>query len=582
MGGFFLLSTRPGEDETDASARLQRAFAELGFAAPEIVRCERYIFAAYPSFQSSSVALERYPNGDFIFVCGTCLSERGLGVAAAAALYDANAAASPTGPELMGHYAAVVSKNGRTEIKLDRFGGYHLFYNLTAGIVSSSFYAICSAMRSLTLSQQSACEYVFNGVVSGNDTLFGEVALAPIQATIVVGRGGLEVVRPTLRVPRTFTSEARAASLDRSVALLDRYFGAATSSFGDRVNCALSGGYDSRLMLACLRRHGTKPRVHVYGSRPEKDVRLAEEIARREGFQLDVIDKEERPVIPADAFVETAHRNFLAADGYEYGGIFHNGAEIGESARRVRGNAIAFNGGGGEIFRNFFYLLDRDYTIREILWSFYSRFDPATCTAVFNSGNYYRGLENKIIDLLGNDERRLPRPTVEWLYHTFRCRAWDGKVDSVASRYGFTAMPYLERSITEHASELPLAWKNHGGYEAALIRRIDRRLAGYLSIYGHDFSGSPPPSRRLADYATYLRPPWLRRYIYRLKYVHRPTADRPGYLARPYLDAVVPGGIVLLRRLFRPERVRDDQQFARILSLEYALRHFGSRVQIDF
>jgi hypothetical protein len=87
--------------------------------------------------------------------------------------------------------------------------------------------------------------------------------------------------------------------------------------------------------------------------------------------------------------------------------------------------------------------------------------------------------------------------------------------------------------------------------------------------------------RRLIDYATYLRPPWLRRYTYRLKYVHRPPADWPGYLACPYREAVLPGGDNALRRLFRLKRVRDGQQFARILSLEYALRSFGSRVKID-
>src|SRR5438309_12024280 len=107
-----------------------------------------------------------------------------------------------------------------------------------------------------------------------------------------------------------------------------------------------------------------------------------------------------------------------------------------------------------------------------------------------------------MMDLLGGDECRLSRPTVEWLYHTFRCRAWDGKVDSIASRFGFTAMPYLERSITEHASALPLNWKNHGAYEAELIRRVDSRLAGYPSVYGHDFNAPPPLSRRVSDYWT--------------------------------------------------------------------------------
>jgi hypothetical protein len=580
MGGFFLISIGPNEDRADEVTRLQRAFTELGFASPEIVKADGYVFAAYPKFQSTSVGLERYQNSDFGFVCGTCFSE-GDGLADVASLYEGATARSPMSDNIMGQYAAVFKKNGRTEIKLDPFGGYHLFYNLDARIVCSSFYAISSVLRSLTLSQQSACEFVFNGVVSGNETLFTEVKLAPIQATIIVGAQALKIVRPSPPVTRMFASRWRDASLRESIALLDRYFGAVARSFGDRVRCALSGGYDSRLILAFLRRHGIKPSLYVYGRPAERDVRLAAEIARQEGFVLDVIDKDDRPIIPAEVFLETAHRNFLATDGYGYAGIFHNGAETEEVARRVLGDAIAIHGGGGEIFRNFFYLPNRGYTINELLWSFYSQFDPAACTAVFDSRSYYRGLERKVMDILGSDEPRLPRPAIEWLYHSFRCRAWNGKVDSISSRYGFTAMPYLERSITEHASALPLRWKNHGAYEAELIRRVDSRLAGYPSIYGHDFSGPPPLSRRLFDYFTYLRPPWLRRYTYRLKYFRRP-GDWPGYMASRYRDAVLPGGVTAPRRLFHLDRVGDPLQYTRILSLEYALRQFGTRVIVDF
>lgn len=582
MGGFFLVCTGPNRDRAAALPELRRAFAELGFGAPQIIEARDYVFAGYPAFENGSVPLERYPNGDFVYVGGTLLGEGGFGAAAAARLPDCAASAGTVDDAVMGHYAAVLGRNGRTEIRLDRFGGYHLFYNLAAGVVSSSFYALASVLDGLTLSQQSACEYVFNGVVSGNRTLFGEVALAPIGATIRVGPHGLDVVRPALRVTREFTGETRQASLDRSMALLDRYFAAIAGSFGDRIGCALSGGYDSRLMLACLRRHGARPRVFVYGSAPERDVRLASEIARQEGFPLAVIDKNDQPMIAPSEFAPIAHRNFLAADGYGYGGIFQNDAEIAESARRVRGNAIAFNGGGGEIFRNFFYLPDRQYTIREFLWSFYSRFDPAISTPAFDVAAYYRELERKVADVLGADEPLLARPTVEWLYHSFRCRAWDGKVDSIAARYGFTAMPYLERSITEHASALHLSWKNHGAYEAEMICRADRRLASYPSIYGHNFAVPPPLSRRIADYATYVRPPWLRRYTYRLKHVRRPPGDWPGYLAKPYRDAVLPGGAQILSRLFRVERIGDEAQYARILSLEYALRHFGSRVRVEF
>ncbi|HEV2098778.1 MAG TPA: hypothetical protein VGR45_07605 [Stellaceae bacterium] len=582
MSGFFLVCTGPDRDRSAELTALQHAFAELGFASPEIIEAHDYVFAGYPSFGSRSVPLQRYPNSDFVFVCGTCMCESGIGEPAAKRLYDCSATALDADDPILGHYAVVLNRGGRTEIKLDRFGGYHLFYNLTAGIVSSSFYAICSVLNSLTLSQQSACEYVFNGVVSGDDTLFAEVALAPIAGTIRVGPRGLEIVRPALPVTREFTSETKAASLDRSMMLLDRYFAAVTRSFGDRVGCALSGGYDSRLILACLRRHGARPRVYVYGAAAERDVRLASEIAKNEGFPLAVIDKNARPIIAPGRFAEIAYRNFLAVDGYGWDGIFNNGAEIAESARRVDGNAIAFNGGGGEIFRNFFYLPDRKYTIRQLLWSFYSRFDPAVPTPVFDSAKYYQALEQKVMNLLASDERRLARPTVEWLYHSFRCRAWDGKVDSIAARYGFTAMPYLERLITEHASALRLSWKNHGAYEAALIRRADPRLAQYPSNYGHDFLRPPPWPRRLSDYATYIRPPWLRRYTYRLKHSRRPPGDWPGYLAEPYRQAVLPGGARILARLFRLDRINDKAQFARILSLEYALHHFGARVRVDF
>jgi hypothetical protein len=40
--------------------------------------------------------------------------------------------------------------------------------------------------------------------------------------------------------------------------------------------------------------------------------------------------------------------------------------------------------------------------------------------------------------------------------------------------------------------------------------------------------------------------------------------------------------VVMLRRLLRIEHVVDDAQYARILSLEYALRQFGNRINVAF
>ena len=155
-------------------------------------------------------------------------------------------------------------------------------------------------------------------------------------------------------------------------------------------------------------------------------------------------------------------------------------------------------------------------------------------------------------------------------------------MNTINGSFGYTALPFLERPLTEHASVIPIAWKNHGAYEAALIRRADRRLAAYPSSYGHDFIGSPPLSRRLSDYGTYLRPHRLRRISYRVQHRMRRYATHSQYLGKAYVDAVLPDGAQAMSRLFRLEHVNDPKQMTRILGLEYLIQQLGGRVRGDF
>ncbi len=130
------------------------------------------------------------------------------------------------------------------------------------------------------------------------------------------------------------------------------------------------------------------------------------------------------------------------------------------------------------------------YTLRQLAWSFYAQFDPHICTHRFKSEHYYRHIERKIRELVGRVDR-LERPTVEWLYHRFRCRSWDGRVDTINGQYGYTGLPFLTTRITEIGASIPVRWKYHGAFQAELIARTDRRLASYQSSYGYPFVGPP-------------------------------------------------------------------------------------------
>ena len=558
------------------------AFAQMGLSPPRLIRGENYVLAVFPKRQSRELAVAQFPNGDFVFTCGTLIYNSAVGKSAATAFYQDHSEVSRWSDKALGHYAVILRKNGETRIVLDGFGGFLVFYDSRRRIASSSFLAVASALDRVTVGTQAAYEFVFNGVVSGNATLFDEVSLAPANAIIEVGDRGLEFHLPSLAVPTIASTEPFEVMVEQSMELLDRYFAGVATSFGDRVTCALSGGYDSRLILAMLRRHGVRPRVYVYGPPGDKDVCSARVMAEGEGFALEIVDKDKQLAFMPSEFGGVAHDNFLASDGYTWSGIFNNGAESAQRASRVSGNTLALNGGGGEIWRNFFYLPNRTYSPRELLWSFYSQFDPEACTSAFDQEAYFRQLEDKLKALIGCPYQALPRPMVEWLYHCFRCRAWDDRINNINNTYGYVALPFLERPLTEHASVIPIGWKNHGAYEAELIRRADPRLASYPSGYGHDFGGPPPLTRRLADYGTYLRPPWLRRFAYRLKNRVRRSGEWPVYLLKEYRDAALPDGVQVMSNLFHIDKVGDPAQIGRILTLEYLIKQFDGRIHVNF
>jgi len=579
MGLFFLI--RGGGDTSRNAIAAERICAKMGFTAPKIFSADGIVVYVYPKRGQTHTNTVTFANGDFAVACGTFIFQGKIGEAALKAFYNVFDGDFSQLDEAVCSFVIIIRKAGRVHVAGDDFGGYHLFRNAITTMVSSSFLVATTSIDRVTLTAQSIFEYVFNGVVSGNETLIAEISLLPIGSSLVIdGENVTLLQRPTLKPPSVPFVLPRDELIKRSFAELDRQFGIFTKLFSNSVTCALSGGYDSRLILAMLRRRGCRPRVYVYGRATDRDIAIASKIARGEGFALDVIDKERCIVVDPAEFSEIVARSYLAADGYCWDGLFNNGAEHEQRAARGAGGAIVLNGGGGEIFRNFFYLRDRPYSVRQLLWSFYAQFDPNACTDSFKGERYFRDLERKILELVG-PVKWLERPTIDWLYHRFRCRSWDGRVDTINSQHAFTGLPFLNTRITELASQIPVHWKNHGAFEAELIRLADVRLASYSSIYGYNFLSSPPLGAQMGDLTTYFRPPALRRFVHRVKHrAHRGSLWH-GYLASTYVNAVLPDGVEAMRSFFRLDRVGDPAQLARILSLEYLVSQFGHQLRFD-
>jgi hypothetical protein len=571
MGAFLL-----GNADKAPAERLGRArasLAEQGFAPPVEFAAGPWRAWVYPKLGGAPATVYQGQDG-FAFATGTFFYRGRFGAKGlAAAFADWDAGRFDSGA-LNGSFALGLGAGGRMSLLIDRVGVYKVFRAADDAVLSSSFLAVAAASPARTADVQGVYEYVFNGATTGEHTPLREVRLLDRRA--IHDLDGAVRARPLADPPvdgcdpRPFGQQA-----DAMMGLLRPWFGVLGASFGDNLDTALSGGFDSRLVLALLRGIGRHPRVHVYGRANDADVRVAKAVAAGEGIALEHQDKSLRPLPGAGEFAAVVERNFLAFDGTPTDGIFDSGADLETRLQRARNGALMLNGGGGEIFRNFFYLPNCRYSVRQLLWTFYSQFDPRAATDAFRETEHYAALEDAVRQSIGGVADPLPRFQVERVYPYFRCGFWMGRNNSLNNRLGFAVTPFIEPELVTAAAKVPLGYKNHGRFEAALIAAADPALARYASVYGHDFVSPPSLRQRLKDWATYGRPTWLRRFSFRYKVRPQP---RPTLLSAPYLEQAVDPALPLLRRFFHPERVHAPDQFARICTLEYLFRRLNVAV----
>ena len=366
------------------------------------------------------------------------------------------------------------------------------------------------------------------------------------------------------------------------LAALTRIVRPHVARFGDEIRCALSGGLDSRLVLAALRAEGCRPRAFVYGGVGSADVRVARDIGEGEGLAVEWRDKEAVRSLAPDEFPEQVARNFEEYDGLpNFGELFENGGNAAARDARHAGGALSVSGGCGEVYRNFFYLPDRRIRASAVARTFFARYAAGDATGKFDERAFLSAIEDKILTALGRpgDRSRLPRPTVEQIYPRIRCRSLFGREISLESRYGSYLMPFLDHRLVAEAVQLPLALKNAGRFEARLLADLDPALAAYPSAYGHDFSGPPDLRHRFGEWTTRVRPIALRQRSYALRRRLGPLADEHGgLLSREYLGRVIDLEFPVMRRFFNVDRIGDSGLMRRIANLEYLAARLGSRL----
>lgn len=379
--------------------------------------------------------------------------------------------------DVCGQFCLIVAKAGAIHVLTDRIGLYKVYRSSDASLIASSFLAMVAVTSKLTIDAQSVYEYVLVGASFGNRTVFDQIELVDPDRVLLIRDDGVAATE--------LAPVARDVRLDRIEDLLEinlhnlrRYFAMLASAFGNRISTGLSGGYDSRLMLALLRSVGVAPYVYVYGPESHCDVQVARLIAQGERFPLFHTDKDDCPKVERDGFPALLEANHRFFDGCPYGGIFDNGTDLQTRRERCRNGELTLNGMAGEMFRRP-DLSNLSFSVRDVVWRYFCRFDPSSCTSRFREEAYCEAMGLKLRRALQFERDVLPRSDVTYAFAAFYDRYWSGGNVSINNRLSCALLPFCDLAIVRESVRLPIAHRHYGLFEAALIRAADPRLAGY-------------------------------------------------------------------------------------------------------
>ena len=581
MAGLFLVRDSDPDFAAQALIEARAQFAANGFAdlTEQVFAGWRLLRAPYILGGPETL---HAVGDDFAAVAGTLTFDGLMGQAALAKLIGSIELPSPDWSRLGGHFTLVVRRSGRTFVLTDFFGAFQLFHDAQANLLSTSLLAAVHALPRVSFDPQGVYEFAFNVVPIGNDTVFTELKTLDPRKVVELTADGAIFHDVDKSMPEAVSHEPEAERIEKHRLLLSRNVAAHVAQFGNRVFCPLSGGLDSRLLLAALRAEGCVPNIYVYGSPRSSDVRIARAIGEAQGFAVEWHDKEAMRDISPDEFPEFVARNFAEYDGLpNYGELFENGSNGDARNARHESGAMSASGGCGEIFRNFFFLPDRRFSAAAVARTFFARYSKNDVTSLFDERSFLRAVEEKIAASLGRpgDRSRLPRALIEQAYPRVRCRSLFGREISLESRFGAYLMPFLDHRLVAEAMRLPLSLKNSGLFEARLLSAIDPALARQPSAYGHDFAGPPDWRHRFSEWSTRVRPIALRQRSYALRRRLGPVADEHGgLLTSEYMGRVVDLDYPAMRRFFRTDRIGDSGMMRRIANLEYFAARLGSRL----
>jgi hypothetical protein len=402
---------------------------------------------------------------------------------------------------LLGHYFIFIVLPRAIKVLTDGTGLVRAYHDGTGTWLSSSFILAARLAGRLTLNRAAAAENLVTGGITGHETLVSGITSFSRGSTALFK--GIDFIIPQpgntggSRLKRTEAIQRQSDSLAAYFSSFSRLAGKQGADIG------LTGGYDSRLILACALNRIGNLQVHSH-HRPagSKEWEIAREIAGGEGIRF--VSPEVTPpgAMDDDMLLATITGSYGFNDGVitlhcnwmeEYNTPGYRREVLGD--RR-----LGFSGIGGEQYRNHDRLYGKPWLFSR--WVRYAHTGKISGMAFTDSKAAAEALERirlKICGMLGfhTAKRWIDLYDLKRIQNEVLVPAYRGARTDAENRHSWFLSPLADFHVSSSAYGIIRFLDDSKSFEAALIRNISPSLAAYRTDYGYDLMSGEPFTERI-------------------------------------------------------------------------------------
>src|SRR5665647_824894 len=194
--------------------------------------------------------------------------------------------------DLTGEFAAVIESPTEAICFVDRVRSIPLFYSLKDDqlVISDDAYYLKSKIKP-KFKEENAAEFLVTGYVTGNETLFHDIFQIQTGEVIIFTKKDLLIntfcYHQYLHKDYLDLSEEKLLNkLDDSLTIVFTQLIKSTVEKGKQVVVPLSGGLDSRIIVAMLKKFGVENVIcYSYGKKNDKEARISQKVAESLGYK---------------------------------------------------------------------------------------------------------------------------------------------------------------------------------------------------------------------------------------------------------------------------------------------------------